>query len=139
MFPTEHVRRTLIAARDGQTILEFPVYDGSETGEKVYNTLTVIGRAIGPDERVPTDVAGRQQGGRGTQALAGDRQLFRPQPAKPASRLPVYAIAFELYENGVSRALVLDYNEFSIAGEMTALELKEASPVLNGTPRMTAE
>ena len=27
---------------------KFPVFDGSETGEKVYNTLTVIGRVIAP-------------------------------------------------------------------------------------------
>ncbi len=48
VFPTEHVRRIIEAAREGKTILEFPVYDGSETGEKVYNTLTVIGREIAP-------------------------------------------------------------------------------------------
>jgi hypothetical protein len=59
VFPTEHVQRTLVAAREGKTILEFPVYDGSDTGEKVYNTLTVIGRAIGPGEGAPTDAAGR--------------------------------------------------------------------------------
>ena len=50
MFPTEHVRRIIDAAREGKTMLEFPVYDGSENGEKVYNTLTVIGRAIAPDD-----------------------------------------------------------------------------------------
>ena len=54
VFPTEHVRRIIEAAREGQTILEFPIYDGSETGEKVYNSLTVIGREIGPGEREPT-------------------------------------------------------------------------------------
>ena len=44
VFPTEHMRRIIVAAREGKSILEFPVYDGSETGEKLYNTLTVIGR-----------------------------------------------------------------------------------------------
>ena len=57
VFPTEHVRRILEAAREGKTILEFPIYDGSETGEKVYNSLTVIGREIGPGEREPADAA----------------------------------------------------------------------------------
>src|SRR5215831_10133860 len=56
IFPTEHVRKILDAARDNKSILELPVYDGSESGEKVYNTLTVIGREIGP-ERVPNDAA----------------------------------------------------------------------------------
>src|SRR5712692_7062793 len=51
VFPTDHVRRIIEAAHAGKTILEFPVYDGSETGEKVYNTLTVIGQEIAPSER----------------------------------------------------------------------------------------
>jgi hypothetical protein len=41
---------------------------------------------------------------------------------------PVYAIAFELYENGVSRALMLDYGDFVLTGEMTSLEMKDAKP-----------
>ena len=41
---------------------------------------------------------------------------------------PVYAIAFELYENGISRALTLNYSDFSISGEMTSLELKKEKP-----------
>jgi hypothetical protein len=64
VFPTEHVRRIITAAREGKPILEFPVFDGSETGEKVYNTLTVIGHVIAPDQKVPTDAAA------GVQALA---------------------------------------------------------------------
>ncbi|HET9616478.1 MAG TPA: DUF1849 family protein [Pseudolabrys sp.] len=34
-------------------------------------------------------------------------------------------MAFELYENGISRKLVLDYNDFIIAGDMTSLEMKK--------------
>ena len=41
---------------------------------------------------------------------------------------PVYAITFELYENGVSRALLLDYGDFVMTGEMTSLEMKDAKP-----------
>jgi len=48
VFPTEHVRRIIEAARADKSILEFPVYDGSEKGEKIYNTLTVIGRQLAP-------------------------------------------------------------------------------------------
>ena len=51
MFPTEHVRRIIAAARDGKTLLQVAVYDGSDTGEKIYDTLTIIGKAIAPDEQ----------------------------------------------------------------------------------------
>ncbi len=33
-------------------MLELNVYDGSDTGEKVYSTLTVIGQAIPGDRKV---------------------------------------------------------------------------------------
>ena len=59
VFPTEHMRRIVVAAREGKTILEFPVYDGSETGEKLYNTLTVIGRPILAGAKPPADAAAK--------------------------------------------------------------------------------
>ena len=60
VFPTEHVRRIIAAARDGKTLLQVSVYDGSDTGEKIYDTLTVIGKAIAPDEHKPTDAVAGQ-------------------------------------------------------------------------------
>ena len=59
VFPTEHMRRIIAAARDGKSILEFPVYDGSESGEKLYNTLTVIGQPIAPGAKPPDDAAAK--------------------------------------------------------------------------------
>ena len=49
MFPTEHMRRIIAAARAGKSVLELTVYDGSDNGEKLYNTLTVIGQPIPGD------------------------------------------------------------------------------------------
>ncbi|MGB6177602.1 MAG: DUF1849 family protein, partial [Methylocella sp.] len=46
VFPTEHLKRILAAAEAGQNLLEVKVYDGSETGEKFYETTTYIGRPI---------------------------------------------------------------------------------------------
>src|SRR5947208_1874023 len=46
VFPSDHMRRIIEAAREDKNSLELPVYDGSEKGEKVYNTLTVIGSSF---------------------------------------------------------------------------------------------
>jgi hypothetical protein len=126
VFPTDHMRRIIEAAREGKSILELPVYDGSEKGEKVYNTLTVIGPAIAPNERVPTDAAGSQQ------ALAALKRWpvtvsYFDRTARD-DQAPVYSIRFEVYENGVSRALMLDYNDFAISGELTSIELRNSTP-----------
>jgi hypothetical protein len=131
VFPTEHMRRIIVAAREGKSVLEFPVYDGSETGEKLYNTLTVIGQAIPPGEKTPDDAAGKSA------ALAKltrwpvtisyfDQESEKEQQA--SEQMPAYTIGFELYENGISRALKLDYTDFTISGEMNSLEIKDAKP-----------
>jgi EipB-like len=125
VFPSEHMRRILAAAREGKTILELPVYDGSETGEKIYNTLTVIGQAIAPDQRKPTDAAADQAGLAGLKRWPVTISYFE-RNTKGGEQTPVYAIAFETYENGISRALTLDYNDFVISGEMSALEIRDA-------------
>ena len=48
--------------------------------------------------------------------------------SKSGEQTPVYAMSFELYEDGVSRALVLDYNDFVIAGAMGKIDIKETKP-----------
>jgi hypothetical protein len=124
IFPTEHMRRIIEAARAGETLLEIPVYDGSETGEKVYNTLTVIGQPIAPGD---TDDAAK-----GNQELAKLKRWpvtisYFDRAKRDGEQEPVYSIGFELYENGISRKLSLDYNDFVISGRMSQLELKPAS------------
>jgi hypothetical protein len=127
VFPTEHIRRIIEAARAGQTILDFPVYDGSETGQKVYYTMTIIGREIRPGEKPPTDAAAGKTALKGLSRWPVTIRYF-DKNFKEASgeQTPAYAISFELYENGISRALVLDYGDFTVKGEMTKLDIKDA-------------
>src|SRR5712672_30565 len=54
VFPTEQIQRIIAAAKDGKSLLELMVYDGSDNGQKVYNTLSVIGQAIPPDKATPS-------------------------------------------------------------------------------------
>jgi len=132
LFPTQHVARVLDAAREGRTVFETPVYDGSDKGEKVYNTLTVIGREIAAAEKPPEDAAA------GKAELAGLRRwpvtvsYFDRTADRTGEQLPVYAISFELYENGISRALTLDYNDFVIRGALTSLDIAPAKPCKDG-------
>jgi EipB-like len=131
VFPTEHMRRIIAAAREGKSVLEFPVYDGAETGEKLYNTLTVIGRPIPPGEKKPDDAASKIPELAPLTRWPVTISYFDKEAGKSeqgGEQTPVYSIGFELYENGISRALVLDYPDFTISGEMTSLELKKTKP-----------
>ena len=124
-FPTEHVRRIIAAAREGKTLLQISVYDGSDTGEKIYDTLTVIGKAIAPAAQAPTDATAGQSAFAGLTRWPVTISYFDHGADKAGEQTPVYAITFELYENGVSRALVLDYGDFVLTGEMTSIEMKD--------------
>jgi hypothetical protein len=129
VFPTEHVRRIIAAAREGKTLLQISVYDGSDTGEKLYDTLTVIGKAIAPDGQPPTDAVAGQSAFAGLTRWPVTISYFDHAVAEQSGeQTPVYAITFELYENGVSRALLLDYGDFVLTGEMTSLEMKDTKP-----------
>jgi hypothetical protein len=127
VFPTEHVRRIITAAREGKTLLEASVYDGSETGEKVYDTLAVIGKAIPPNEKKPTDAAAKQAALSNLTRWPVTVSYFE-RSDKHGDQSPIYVVGFELYENGISRALTLDYGDFVLSGEMTSLEIQKAKP-----------
>jgi EipB-like len=127
VFPTEHIRRIIVAARAGQTVLELPVYDGSETGEKLYNTLTVIGQEIAPGARKPDDAVANHREFEGIRRWPVTISYF-DRGKQGGEQTPVYSIKFELYENGVSRALLLDYGDFAIRGTMTTLEMRDSKP-----------
>jgi len=121
LFPTEHVRHILAAAQAGEHILETKVYDGSGDGEKVFDTLAVIGK----QRATPATEKAVQ-----IDALKGLRRwpvaISYFEPNKRDGQ-PVYILSFDLYENGVSRALNLDYGDFSLKGEMTELTMLPAS------------
>ncbi len=121
LFPTEHLRRIIGAALAGEHLLEARVYDGTGDGEKAFDTLTIIGAAA-------TSAA---------QEKAAQAVALKDMRRWPVSvsyfeigkkdGQPIYVLSFDLYENGVSRALKLDYGDFVLRGDMTDLTMAPAS------------
>ena len=129
VFPTEHMVRVILAARAGKSILDFPVFDGSDTGDKVYDTLTVIGHKLSSDDRKHGDAADSE-----TKLAAIPRwpvtisYFDKVKTDNSGEQTPAYTIGFELYDNGISRALTLDYNDFVVDGKLSSLEIKDQKP-----------
>jgi hypothetical protein len=129
VFPTEQIERIVAAAREGKSVLELTVYDGSDNGEKLFNTLSVIGKPI----------QGEGPGGASDPSTANDAMksltrwpvtitYYDQETKKDGEQTPSYAMSFELFENGVSRALVLDYNDFVVSGALGKLDVKDSKP-----------
>jgi Domain of unknown function (DUF1849). len=123
VFPTEHLKRLIEAARNGETTLSTKVYDGSDNGQKVYDTLAVIGRRIEGGAGANLEEAARQ-----SELAAVPRWPMTVSYFAEGSedRTPVYRVSFELYENGVSRALRLDYGDFTLKGDLQSLQVQAA-------------
>src|SRR5712675_1928525 len=130
VFPTEQIQRIIAAAKDGKSLLELMVYDGSDNGEKVYNTLSVIGQPIPGDRTVAApDPSTASDAMRSLTRWPVTVSYYdRDARAKDGEQTPVYAMSFELYENGVSRALVLDYNDFVISGAWGKFDVRDSKP-----------
>ena len=130
VFPTEQIQRIIAAAREGKSVLELTVYDGSDNGEKVYNTLSVIGQPIPGDKAVasPDPSTTNEQMRSLTRWPVTVSYYDHDGKSKDGEQTPVYAMSFELFENGVSRALVLDYNDFVISGALGKFDVKDAKP-----------
>jgi hypothetical protein len=130
VFPTEQIQRIIAAAKEGKSLLELTVYDGSDNGEKVYNTLSVIGQPI-PGDRViaaPDPSTTNELMKSMTRWPVTVSYYDRDAKAGEGEQTPIYAMSFELFENGVSRALVLDYNDFVISGVLGKFDVKDAKP-----------
>jgi hypothetical protein len=130
VFPTEQIQHIIAAAREGKSVLELMVYDGSDNGEKVYNTLSVIGQPIPGTRNIasPDPATDNDQMKALTRWPVTVSYYDRDAKAKEGEQTPVYAMSFELFENGVSRALVLDYNDFVIAGAMGRFDVRDSKP-----------
>lgn len=120
LFPTQHIERLIETAKRGGGIVQARVYDGSDTGAKIYSTMSVIGKPpAAPSEDAKTAAE-----------LAGVRRWpvvvsYFDQASRDSS--PEYTLSFDLYENGVSGSLKLDYGLFALRARLRKLELLPAS------------
>lgn len=123
LFPTQHSLALIEAARAGQGQFQARIYDGSEKGRKVYDTTAFIGGAVpaGNDPKLEQPAMEKGLG-----ELVSWPVSIGYFEAKGGDLTPSYQIDFRLYENGVSRELLIDYGDFSIHGTLTSLEYLKA-------------
>ena len=123
LLPTEHIRKLIVAAAAGERTLEAKVFDGSPDGKRIYDTLTVIGTVAAGDKDL--EEASRRPELGSLKRYPVTISYFEPGTGE---RTPTYVLGFELYENGVSRALRLDYGTFAMRGELKTLEFLKSAP-----------
>ena len=116
----------LSAAKATKTSFRADLYDGSEKGEKIYDTVAAIGRtqAPGSNRKLP-----QVKNSERLDSLKGwpvSIAYFEPG-SDQQDAVPVYELSFVMFENGVSRKLYIDYGEFALQGELTDITFHEPS------------
>ncbi|HEY1884426.1 MAG TPA: cell envelope integrity EipB family protein [Roseiarcus sp.] len=116
LFPTQHIERLIEVAKQGGGPMQARVYDGSDTGAKIFATMSVVGKeATKPDEDTET-----------ASALSGVRRwpvVISYFNEATTDAPPEYTLSFDLYENGVSGSLKLDYGAFALRARLRKLEI----------------
>ncbi len=122
LFPTQFLLRILTAARTGQSVPVLTTLEGSENGVTTYRTRVTVGPPINsgqqPNEanvRVPIL----------SSFLRWPIAISYFEKGSSASDAPLYEVKSEIYNNGISRAPLLDYNSFVLSGELTSLNIKD--------------
>lgn len=130
-FPIQHSLALLESARSGKAIFTANLYDGSDKGEKFYETNAVIGKP--KNTNVKSQSARRNFGGKLDDLTAWPVAIsyFEPGPVE-TDQLPTYELSFLFFENGVSSDLFIDYGDFSIRGELKELTLLEKAKCPSG-------
>ena len=81
LFPTQHIERLIEAAKHGGGAMQARVYDGSDTGAKIFATMSVIGK----EATKPSDDAETASALSGDSPLAGCRSPTSTKP-RPTPR-----------------------------------------------------
>ncbi len=120
MFPTQHSLAILESAKKGQSVLQARIYDGSSEGDKVYSTTAFIGKRLKPGAKRHPKRVDNDKTLEALESWPVSISYFETEEG-PAET-PVYQLNFRMYNNGVSRDLVIDYGDFAIKGDLSSLE-----------------
>ena len=123
-FPTRHLMELLSQIQQGETFYETTLFDGSEDADKIMTTTVIIGREAKASSGDPEMKALASLGKEAFWPV--DMAYFDLNDAgADGEELPSYRISFKLYDNGVTRDLVMDYGDFSMTGTLVDLSLFE--------------
>ena len=126
VFPAEQMERIIASAESGEAFVHLDVYDGSEDGETIFETAGVIGRPSTASDDVGSETAVATAGIAGLRHWPLTISYF--DKSETGDNPPFYVMSFIVYENGVGRALKIDYGDFALTGTLTGLELLPSAP-----------
>jgi EipB-like len=119
LFPSTHQTRLLEQALKGSSRDVSLVFDGSD-GEKTYKAISFIGKKRAPGS-FAIDTANPQT--QPLRSIASWPMSISYYATDNQADTPVYQSSFNMYENGVSTDLMLDYGTYALKGKLAKLDM----------------
>ena len=120
VFPVQHQKRLITAALENRGRDASLVYDGSDKS-KSFQAISFIGSARTWPLKSP------KLAGSGTSLIAGKRfwkvtiSYYSPNNSA-GEETPKQQISFDMFANGVSGNLIIDYGEFALKGRLIRID-----------------
>ncbi|MEM9732626.1 MAG: DUF1849 family protein [Pseudomonadota bacterium] len=123
MFMTEHLSGIINAAKDGQTIFQADVYDGSDDGLTILQTTAIVGAQrdektgiAGEEAKIDKEFAGEAGWPVSVSYFASGNAVGEGE------KLPLYQVSFFLHQSGVTRDLTMRYDDYTLKGDLKEIE-----------------
>jgi len=124
IFMTDHLSQVIEKALNGETFFTADVFDGSDNGDELMATTTIIGkkRIFKPEENTA-----------GIEALNDKTSwpisisYFSMKNEQRGESLPVYQVSFDLFESGISSRLKMKYEDYTLNGKLSSVKILPVS------------
>lgn len=123
MFMTEHLVGIMDAAKEGQSVFQANVFDGSDDGLTVLETTAIMGA------EKPEKAGSAAEAKDATAEFSGEKgwpvsvsYFASGEAASEGEKLPLYQVSFFLHESGVTRDLTMRYDDYTLKGDLQRIE-----------------
>lgn len=126
IFTTTHLVSILKDAREGERFVVHDVFDGSGDADKLLNSASVIGTAKIVEEPLKGEDPKKLALLKSKEAWPVSMSYFDKNMDNTGEALPIYEASFLLYEDGITRQLMMRYPDYELRASLTELEYYNA-------------
>ncbi|MGI9402264.1 MAG: EipB family protein [Rhizobiaceae bacterium] len=127
IFISTHLANIIRKAKDGERLVYNNVFDGSDDADEVVSSSSIIGNAKVFDTVMTGETDTAVEELRPNEAWPVTISYYDKKADASSESLPIYEASFLLYGNGVSRKLQLRYPDYALSGQLSSLEILEAT------------
>lgn len=125
IFMTEHLSKVIEKALKGETFFTADVYDGSDNGDELMATTTIIGKKklFKSAEEKPNKLVALKN----KLSWPVSISYFSMKNEQRGESLPIYQVSFDLFESGISSRLKMSYEDYTLNGKLSSVKLLPVS------------